>query len=124
MSTSFAPEIDGTVQALSLGPVANTVHVGGFFAGMVLSGSTLYFDNRTVSATVTNHLTPSVPVGSGGSWVRSYWADRNSSASAWTLPSSVSGLSYVEACFPVVLDATSTRRDDMSTVTRLHRWLS
>lgn len=34
----------------------------------------------------TNHVTPTVTVPSGGAWVLSYWADRNSSTSVWTTP--------------------------------------
>ena len=36
-----------------------------------------------------NHVTPNVNVTAGGSWALSYWADKNSSTSSWTLPGSV-----------------------------------
>jgi PKD repeat protein len=38
---------------------------------------------------VASHPTPPVQVTSAGAWVVSYWADRNSSVSSWTLPGSV-----------------------------------
>lgn len=42
-------------------------------------------------ASTASHVTPTVAVTTGGSWVLSYWSDRTSSSTMWTLPSGVSG---------------------------------
>jgi PKD repeat protein len=56
------------------------------YAGVV--GGTPTFATATDSLTAT-HTTPPVSVTAGGSWVVSYWADRTSNNTAWSLPASI-----------------------------------
>ena len=55
------------------------------YAGVAAGTPTLAVASDTNQ---TNHSTPTVTVPSANSWVLSYWADRNSSTSAWTTPGS------------------------------------
>lgn len=59
VSTAFAPQLNGTVQALLPGPVANTVYVGGTFStvGGVASKSLALLD-LTTGALITTFRTP------------------------------------------------------------------
>ncbi|TDU84056.1 PKD domain-containing protein [Kribbella voronezhensis] len=41
---------------------------------------------RSDATTTTAHVTPTVTVGSAGSWLLSYWADKSSTTTNWTAP--------------------------------------
>lgn len=60
------------------------------YAGVTGGPPTL---STAADSSVSNHVTPNVNVTAGGSWVLSYWSDKNSSTSAWTLPAGVLGRS-------------------------------
>jgi hypothetical protein len=56
------------------------------YAGVALNALVL----KTAADTATaNHTTPTVAVATGGSWVVSYWADRSSGTTAWSIPAAV-----------------------------------
>ena len=42
-------------------------------------------------ANTASHSAPAVAVGTAGSWVVSFWSDKSSSTTAWTLPAAVTG---------------------------------
>ncbi len=43
----------------------------------------------TIDANTATHTSSAITVGAGSSWVLTYWADRSSGTTAWTLPSTV-----------------------------------
>jgi hypothetical protein len=45
--------------------------------------------SETVSR--AGHTTPAVTVPSGGGWLVSYWADKSSATTTWTVPDGVTG---------------------------------
>ncbi|HEX2307266.1 MAG TPA: PKD domain-containing protein [Jatrophihabitantaceae bacterium] len=56
------------------------------YSGVALNALVL----KTAADTATaNHTTPSVAVATSGSWVVSFWADRSSGTTSWSIPGSV-----------------------------------
>ena len=78
VTVSFSTSVKSAVQMLaytgtsSVGPVAN-------LAKLV----------EPTGTTSLTHTTPTVTVDGGGSWVVSYWADKSSTTTRWSLPGSV-----------------------------------
>ena len=72
-----------TASVTSAGPIAIQLvdysNVGS--AALVTAGAS---DSSTAS-----HIAPAVTVANGGSWVVSFWSDKSSSTTAWTLPGDV-----------------------------------
>ena len=83
--TASAADAGSTVTAgvTSAGPIAIQLvdysHVGS--SAPVTAGAS---DTNT-----TSHTAPTVTVTNGGSWVVSFWSDKSSSTTGWTLPSGV-----------------------------------
>ena len=83
--TASAADAGSTVTAgvTSAGPIAIQLvdysHVGS--SAPVTAGAS---DTNT-----TSHTAPAVTVANGGSWVVSFWSDKSSSTTGWTLPSGV-----------------------------------
>ena len=55
------------------------------YSGTSAAGPVASFAGSIDSSTAT-HVTPAVAVGTDGSWVVSFWADKSSTTTAWTLP--------------------------------------
>lgn len=60
---------------------------------------------ETSGTSISSHTTPGVTVGTAGSWVLSFWADKNASSTTWTAPAG----QVVRAQPPVTVAAGTTR---------------
>jgi Malectin domain/PKD domain len=82
-ATSSDPGSTVTASVTSAGPIAIQLvdysNVGS--AALVTAGAA---DSSTAS-----HTAPAITVANGGSWVVSFWSDKSSSTTAWTLPGDV-----------------------------------
>lgn len=78
VTVGFSASVKSAVQLLA--------YTGTASAGPVAALAELV---EPVGTTTTNHVTPTANVSAGGSWVVSYWADKTSTTTAWTVPGSV-----------------------------------
>jgi PKD repeat protein len=72
-----------TASVTSAGPIAVQL------ADYANAGSQAPVTAVTADSNVTSHTAPAVAVASGGSWVVSFWSDKSSTTTAWTLPGGV-----------------------------------
>jgi len=52
-------------------------------------GSSALVTAGAADTSTASHTAPAVSVANGGSWVVSFWSDKSSSTTTWTLPSGV-----------------------------------
>ena len=73
--------------------VTETVTTAGPLAAQLVDyrgvGSGAVTTAGAADATVTSHVAPAINVATNGSWVVSFWSDKSSSTTGWTLPSGV-----------------------------------